>query len=98
MSALKERALTRKTSTGRELAGSLLVHGLILGGILGSGLIFHSRTEKWGDSEELAGAVQATAVTAIPLPPRVPPKEENVLAKREIKLFIGFYCYCKFLL
>ncbi|GAA3764942.1 energy transducer TonB [Terriglobus aquaticus] len=80
MPALKERAVTRKASTGRELAGSLLVHGLLIGGILGSGILFHGKTEKWGDSEELAGAVQATAVTAIPLPPRVPPKEENVLA------------------
>ena len=80
MPALKERVATRKTSTATEVIGSLLVQGLLLGGILGSGLIFHEKTVKWGDSEELAGAVQATAVTAIPLPPRVPPKEENVLA------------------
>ena len=80
MPALKEREATRKTSTAKELVGSLVLHGVLLGGALYSGFLFHDRGQEWGDSQELAGAIQATAVTSIPLPPRVPPKEDNVLS------------------
>ena len=80
MPGLKEREATRKTSTTTELVGSLALHAILIGGIVSSGLIFHDRSEKWGTSEEMAGAVQATMVNTIPLPPRVPPKENNVLA------------------
>lgn len=80
MPALKEREATRKTSTATELAGSLVLHAALIAAIVSSGFLFHDRGAKWGDSEELAGAIQATAVTSIPLPPRVPPREENVLA------------------
>ena len=80
MPGLKEREATRKTSTATELVGSVVLHVLLLGGVVYSGFLFHDRNAKWGDSQELAGAVQATMVNAIPLPPRVPPKEDNVLA------------------
>lgn len=80
MPALEEREATRKLSTGTEFAASLAVHALVVGGILASGFLFQGRTAKWGDSQELAGAVQATMVSSIPLPPRVQPREDNVLA------------------
>ncbi len=57
-----------------------MLHVVLLGGAIYSGFLFHDRSEKWGESQELAGAVQATAVNSIPLPPRVPHKQDNVLA------------------
>ena len=80
MPALKESEATHKTSTTKQLVGSLVLHAIIIGGVLSSGLLFPDHSAKWGDSEELAGAVQATAVDSIPLPPRIPPKQDNVLA------------------
>ncbi|WP_419806851.1 TonB family protein [Terriglobus sp.] len=80
MPALKEREATRKTSTAAELAGSIVLHVLLFGGAIYSGFLFHDRGQKWGDSQEMAGAVQATMVSSIPLPPRVPPRQDNVLA------------------
>lgn len=80
MPGVKEREAARKTSAAGELAGSLVLHAIVIGGIVTSGLLFHDKGERWGDSEEIAGSVQATAVESIPLPPRVQPKQDNVLA------------------
>ncbi len=71
------------TSTDRTKANfvvALVLHAVVLGGLLTSGLVFHNQGEKWGDKVDLAGAVQATMVNSIPLPPKVQPKEDNVLA------------------
>ncbi len=82
MPALQEREAS-KTSTAREFGASLVLHALVVGGIVASGFAFHDRSAKWGDSEQLAGAVQATMVSSIPLPPKVQPKEDNVLASEK---------------
>lgn len=70
----------RKRSTAREFAGSIVLHVLVLGGLFGSAYLFQRNGEKWGDTAEQAGSVQATMVSSIPLPPKVQPKQDNVLA------------------
>lgn len=80
MPAVKQGEAVREMSTGKELAAALILHALVIGGIIAGGLVFSRRGEHWGDSQQLAGAVQATMVNSIPLPPRVQPKQDNVLA------------------
>jgi len=75
-----EEQTEQQRSTAKEFAASLVLHALVLGGLLGSAYLFHQNGEKWGDTAEQAGSVQATMVSSIPLPPRVQPKQDNVLA------------------
>jgi len=58
-------------------AGSFVLHGVITAVLLGWTLIHHS-SENWGDSTN--GAIQATMVSDIPLPPKQPTDQNNVLA------------------
>lgn len=64
----------------RDLVFSLVLHGVVVGMIVGVGALFHPRGSSWGDKSEEASAIQATMVNALPLPPRVKPKQDNVLA------------------
>ena len=61
------------------LAGSFLLHGGLVALLVGWALLFHTG-ENWGNSTANAGAIQATMVSAIPLPPKVTANQENVLA------------------
>ncbi len=70
-----------RTATGaRDWVASLLLHGLVVGGLVGAGWWSNRHHERFGDAVQTAGAVQATMVTSLPLPPRVQPKEDEVLA------------------
>ena len=79
MHALDETATETKT-TRKNFAAALLLHALVIGGVFGSAFIFHKTGGKWGDKADVAGAVPATMVNSIPLPPRVEPKTDSVLA------------------
>ncbi len=67
------------STTGRDLVGSILLHALIFGSIIGFAYI-HPPTKPWGQDQAVAGAIQATMVAALPLPPKVKTDEKNVLA------------------
>ena len=45
------------------------MHGLIAAAVVASALLFHHRTSNWGENASNAGAIQATMVSSIPLPP-----------------------------
>jgi len=47
--------------------------------IFGSAFIFHSRNSRWGEQASNAGAIQATMVASIPLPPRQRQLDTGVL-------------------
>jgi protein TonB len=52
---------------------------LVAGSIIGFAY-FHPASKPWGQDAATAGAIQATMVAAIPLPPKQPTDEKNVLA------------------
>jgi periplasmic protein TonB len=54
---------------GANFAGSLLLHGLVAAAIVGGAVFFHHRGITWGESTSNVGAIQATMVSSIPLPP-----------------------------
>ena len=79
MPAVQEPTRTGRT-TKQNFVVSLLLHAVLLGGLLGSAFVFHKSGESWGDKTDVSGAVQATMVNSVPLPPKVQPTTDNVLA------------------
>ncbi|SNT01957.1 protein TonB [Granulicella rosea] len=76
---LKTRSPKEEESLGSSFAGALVLHAAILGSILGWSLLSH-HDQHWGDNASQAGAVQAQMVEALPLPPKVKPVQDQVLA------------------
>ncbi|MEO8737338.1 MAG: hypothetical protein ABI380_12460, partial [Edaphobacter sp.] len=74
---------SRDTSTsdklGGNLVGSVALHALVAALIFGSAYIFHSRHPSWGEQAANAGAIQATMVSSLPLPPRQRALDTGVL-------------------
>ncbi len=64
---------------GLDVVLSILLHAAIAGALFGLAL-FHPHTKPWGDQSATAGAIQATMTDSIPLPPKQPVDEKNVLA------------------
>src|ERR1700722_10195175 len=54
---------------GGNFVGSLFLHGLVAALIFGSAYIFHTHGTNWGENASAAGAIQATMVSSLPLPP-----------------------------
>ena len=64
---------------GGGLAGALTLHVAAAALLLGWAYLFRSG-QHWGDRNATDGAIQATMVNAIPLPPRQPMNADNMLA------------------
>jgi protein TonB len=64
---------------GGGLAGSFLLHTAAVALLLGWAYLTHSG-QNWGDTSATAGAIPATMVADIPLPPKHPADQDNVLA------------------
>lgn len=69
-----------EVKAARDFTASILLHILVLGGIIAAGYAFHHKGESWGDQSLEASSIQATAVSAIPLPPKQPVNPDQVLA------------------
>jgi protein TonB len=75
---------TRDPETGGEelrtsLLGSVVLHGLVFAALVGSALLLHHRGQSWGEHALTAGAIQATMVSSLPLPPRQKTLDTGVL-------------------
>src|SRR5580692_11970191 len=42
---------------------------MVAAAVVGSAVLFHNRTSNWGENAASVGAIQATMVSSIPLPP-----------------------------
>jgi periplasmic protein TonB len=75
----EERSIATQLKFSREdyggdnfrgnFAGALVLHGLVAGLIIGWAFIFHTRGLNWGEHASNTGAIQATMVSSLPLPP-----------------------------
>lgn len=63
---------------GGGLAGSFLLHGAVVALLVVSAWYLHTG-QNWGGADA-TGSIQATMVSALPLPPKVSTDQENVLA------------------
>jgi len=64
---------------GSGLAGAIVLHALLFAGIIGWAIYQHTHTDRWGENASTTGAIEASMVSAIPLPSKVPPVKDNVL-------------------
>ena len=68
---------------GGNFAGSLLLHGLVFAAIAGWALLAHRAGHSWGEKDVTAGAIQATMVASLPLPPRQRSLDTGVLTSEK---------------
>ncbi|MFC6644486.1 energy transducer TonB [Granulicella cerasi] len=63
---------------------AVVLHAALLGGIAAWGIWGHfKKHEEWGADKAELGAIQASMVSAIPLPTKAPPVKDQVLAPEE---------------
>ena len=82
--AIESTWTTRDPEAGSEavrlgLAGSAVLHGLAFLAIVAGSLIFRHHGANWGERDMTAGAIQATMVSSLPLPPRQKTLDTGVL-------------------
>lgn len=63
---------------------AVLLHALLFGVLATVTLLGHARPDRWGENASTVGAIQASMVSAIPLPSRARPVEKSVLASEDI--------------
>jgi len=64
------------------LAGAICLHLLLAAGLIGAAYIGHRSSDHWGEKASQV-AIQASMVSAIPLPSKVKPVDKSVLAPDE---------------
>jgi protein TonB len=79
---------TRKSSALEEnvtvgFGGALLLHLAIVGAIVGWSLVHFTKHKGWGEANMQAGAIQATMVNSLPLPPKQRTKDDAVLTSEK---------------
>ena len=65
------------------LFGAIALHVALAAGIVAFALFGHS-TQHWGEHSSETGAIQASMVSAIPLPQKAPPVDNSVLASEDV--------------
>ena len=66
------------------LAGAIGLHIAIAAGLIALAYFNPFHTERWGENAAQAGSIQASMVSAIPLPQKAPPVKDNVLAPEDV--------------
>ena len=69
-----------RESVQSSFVGALVLHAAIAGGLIAWGLIGNLGHESWGEHSLQSGSISATMVPSIPLPPKLAPNKDNVLA------------------
>ena len=67
------------TRTGLDLALSIALHLAAAAAVIGAAYLHHTN-KPWGDQSPTVGAIQASMVSSLPLPPKQPVLEDKVLA------------------
>ena len=69
---------------GPGLAGAIGLHLLIAAAFIGVALYTHTSSDHWGENAAQTGAIQASMVSAIPLPRKEAPVDKSVLAPETV--------------
>ena len=78
----RTRRSTRE-SVPRGFVGAMALHAVAIGIVAGWGYLHYSKQHSWGDQNPTAGSIQATMVSALPLPPRQLTKDDAVLTSEK---------------
>jgi protein TonB len=69
-----------KEAVSTSFVVALCLHAAIAGAFVGWAFITHASRQSWGDHSPQTGSIAVTAVSSLPLPPRVPVNTKEVLA------------------
>src|SRR5579875_2437170 len=69
---------------GSGFARAIGLHVLIAGFFIALAWVVPHRTQHWGENAASVGAIQASMVSAIPLPTNIPPVQKSVLASENV--------------
>ncbi|AEU35682.1 TonB family protein [Granulicella mallensis] len=69
---------------GSGLAGAIVLHLALIGGLAAVAVFEHVHAPNWGENTASVGAIQASMVSAIPLPPKAAPVKDSVLASEDV--------------
>jgi protein TonB len=65
-------------------AGAVVLHAAIFAALIGWAFVQRIRHPDFGESTAAVGSIEASMVSAIPLPPKAPPVEKAVLASEDV--------------
>ncbi|MGI4831461.1 MAG: TonB family protein [Janthinobacterium lividum] len=68
---------------GTGMTGAVGLHLLLAAGLVASMYLGHHSADRWGENQSSVGAIQASMVSAIPLPSHAKPVEKQVLASED---------------
>ena len=68
---------------GGGMAGALALHVLLATVVIGAAYLNLSKHDRWGENAASVGAIQASMVSALPLPSHAKPVEKQVLASED---------------
>lgn len=71
---------------GSGLAGAIGLHIAIAAALIALAIFHPFNNERWGENAAQAGSIQASMVSAIPLPQKVPPVPNNVLTPEDASI------------
>lgn len=77
---IREPDLPDPDRLGGGMAGAVALHALLAAGLIAAAYLGRHTNERWGENQTSVGAIQASMVSAIPLPPRAKPVDKQVLA------------------
>ena len=69
---------------GGGMAGAVGLHVLLAAVLIGAAYLNFGKHDKWGENTSSVGAIQASMVSALPLPSRAKPVEKQVLASEDV--------------
>jgi protein TonB len=69
---------------GSGFAGAIALHVLLAAALIGAAYVGVSHNEHWGENSAQMGAIQASMVSAIPLPQKAPPVKDQVLTPDDV--------------
>jgi protein TonB len=79
MTATASESPVQDDRIGSGIAGAVILHLLLAAGLIGGAYLSHRSSDHWGENAAQVGAIQASMVSAIPLPSKVKPVDKNVL-------------------
>ncbi len=83
VSAAPDEALGASDRLGGGFAVALGLHVLVAAALVAAAYFGHAKPDRWGENQASVGAIQASMVSALPLPPRNKPVEKQVLASED---------------
>src|SRR5580658_1443167 len=69
---------------GSGLTLAILLHVAIAAGIIAAAVVNPFNIDRWGGHESTEGAIQASVVDALPLPPKAAPVDKSVLVQPDV--------------